>query len=60
MGSLKTLPRAFTAPPMFRNVEAEVHVGTSVAGKAAETEVEVKERVVVGVEIEVEEGEEKK
>ena len=45
---------------MFRDVEAEVYVGTSVAGKAAATEVEIKEGVVVGVQIKVEEGDEKR
>ena len=35
-------PRAFAAPPMFRDVEAEVYVGTGVAGKAEEAEVGVK------------------
>ena len=60
MGPLETLPRAFSAPPMFRNVAAEVRAGTSVAGKAAATEVEIKEGVVVGVGIKVEEGDEER
>ena len=50
----KTLPRASAAPPMIRDVEAEVRVGTGVGGKADETGVGVKEGVEVGVEVEVE------
>ena len=43
---------------MIRGVEAEVHVGTGVGGRADETRVGVKEGVEVGVEAEVGEEEE--